>query len=121
MNLPKATTRRSLSVIVALVACVHMNEQVHAQTPAAQALFMLRVDSYSDRAANNRAYENRQYNNRQYFNRQYENRQYENRQYENRQYENRQYENRQYENRRYNNQLYNNEQDQTRLNGMVSP
>jgi hypothetical protein len=111
MNLPKATTRRSLSVIVALVACVHMNEQVHAQTPAAQALFMLRVDSYSDRAANNRAYENRQYNNRQYFNRQYENRQYENRQYENRQYEN----------RRYNNQLYNNEQDQTRLNGMVSP
>ena len=24
-------------------------------------------------------------------------------------------------NRRYNNQLYNNEQDQTRLNGMVSP
>ncbi|MFM0345728.1 hypothetical protein [Paraburkholderia sp. RL17-347-BIC-D] len=111
MNLPKATTRRSLSVIVALVACVHMNEQVHAQTPAAQALFMLRVDSYSDRAANNRAYEDRQYNNRQYFNRQYENRQYENRQYENRQYEN----------RRYNNQLYNNEQDQTRLNGMVSP
>ncbi|MFM0001873.1 MULTISPECIES: hypothetical protein [Paraburkholderia] len=106
MNLPKATTRRSLSVIVALVACVHMNEQVHAQTPAAQALFMLRVDSYSDRAANNRAYEDRQYNNRQYFNRQYENRQYENRQYEN---------------RRYNNQLYNNEQDQTRLNGMVSP
>jgi hypothetical protein len=83
-----------------------MNEQVHAQTPAAQALFMLRVDSYSERAANSHAYENRQYNNRQYFNRQYENRQYENRQYEN---------------RRYNNQLYNNEQDQTRLNGMVSP
>jgi hypothetical protein len=106
MNLPKATACRSLSVLVALVACVHMNEQVHAQTPAAQALFMLRVDSYSDRAASNRAYENRQYNNRQYFNRQYENRQYENRQYEN---------------RRYNNQLYNNEQDQTRLNGMVSP
>lgn len=101
MNLPKAAPCRSLSVMAALVVCVHMHDQAYAQTPTTSAPFMLQVDAYSDRAANNRAYENRQYNNRQYFNRQYENRQY--------------------ENRRYNNQLYQNEQDQKRHNEMASP